>query len=213
MVGKDMSANTVTVAPGTDHPALYTDTLATSSTRFNWIGPPPPELQQVRRRPTGRRAATREGGLLSPVSLICPGLAGLLVDRWCLACWGWLGQAGGSFDCTYRVRYRQPLSRCRVSVEASGASLRVEFGSPQRAVAVGQTVALYDQHGQRCLGGGIISCCGPSYWKQGKPLPDRLTDWTTRGAAQGAQAADEDEQLQEEEEAVGSSSSSSRHSR
>jgi len=47
VVGKDMGTNKVFVAPGTDHPALYTDSLEIFATDFNWIGPCP--LQQVGR--------------------------------------------------------------------------------------------------------------------------------------------------------------------
>ena len=36
---------------------------------------------------------------------------------------------------------------------------RIRFDLPQRAVATGQRVALYD--GERCLGGGGIDHCGP----------------------------------------------------
>ena len=57
-----------------------------------------------------------------------------------------------SFDCKVRIRYRQPLQDCTVSVD--GASLRVDFAKPQRAVSPGQFAVFYD--GDRCLGGAVI---------------------------------------------------------
>ena len=85
----------------------------------------------------------------------------------------------------YRVRYRQPLAGCTVTrlVDASSSSssssssclLRVDFDSPQRAVALKQTLALYA--GERCMGGAPILACGPSYWEQGKELPEERVEW------------------------------------
>lgn len=93
-------------------------------------------------------------------------------------------QAGRPFPCLYRVRYRQPLAPCVVTPDpdAPATHLRVEFGdaAPQRAVAVQQTLALYDQQtgdGVRCLGGGEIAGVGPSYWEMGKALPGDRVDW------------------------------------
>jgi tRNA-uridine 2-sulfurtransferase len=52
-----------------------------------------------------------------------------------------------------KTRYRQADAPCRVrSVGEEG--LDVEFGSPQWAVAPGQSVVLYE--GDACLGGGVI---------------------------------------------------------
>ena len=75
-----------------------------------------------------------------------------------------------SITCSYRVRYRQVLSTSKVSiVEEHGHQckicmisyhhnnnlfvvLHIDFIIPQRAVTLGQTVALYDH--DVCLGGG-----------------------------------------------------------
>ena len=63
------------------------------------------------------------------------------------------GQApAGSFDCTAKFRYRQTDQR--VHVELDGDTMRLTHESPQRAVAPGQSVVLYD--GDYCLGGGVI---------------------------------------------------------
>ena len=56
------------------------------------------------------------------------------------------------FNCTAKVRYRQPDQKCRVVME--GENARVFFEENQRAVTPGQSVVLYD--GEICLGGGII---------------------------------------------------------
>jgi len=55
--------------------------------------------------------------------------------------------------CTAKTRYRQRDQGCRLSALAGGR-VRVDFDSPQRAVAPGQSVVFYD--GTRCLGGGVI---------------------------------------------------------
>lgn len=51
-----------------------------------------------------------------------------------------------------RIRYNQPLQPCHVTI--SNQRVRVVFESPQHAVAIGQSLVLYD--GDICLGGGII---------------------------------------------------------
>lgn len=57
-------------------------------------------------------------------------------------------------ECEVRIRYRQPLQKCRVS-EASDGSINVDFGAPQRAVSPGQFAVFYE--GAECLGGAVIS--------------------------------------------------------
>lgn len=58
--------------------------------------------------------------------------------------------AGGEASVTYqiRVRHRAPLVKARLE----GSVLKME--QPQRAVAAGQSIVVYD--GQVCLGGGIV---------------------------------------------------------
>lgn len=66
---------------------------------------------------------------------------------------------GEALRCSYRVRYRQSLGTCTVAAlpeAGTAARLRIEFDQPQRAVTPGQTVALWDEHGGQCLGGGSI---------------------------------------------------------
>ena len=58
-----------------------------------------------------------------------------------------------SFECTAKVRYRQPDQRCRVEMQGDNAT--VVFENPQRAVTPGQAVVLYD--GDYVAGGGVIT--------------------------------------------------------
>jgi tRNA-specific 2-thiouridylase len=99
VVAKDVSAATVTVARGEDHPALF--------------------------------RAELEAGEASWVSGIAP---------------------TAPFRCEARIRYRQPLQACEVV--PAGDRLRVRFDAPQRAVAPGQFIVLYD--GDEVLGGATI---------------------------------------------------------
>jgi len=52
-----------------------------------------------------------------------------------------------------RVRYRDPRVPLRFEPLAGGTSARVVFETPQRGLASGQVLALYD--GERLLGGAI----------------------------------------------------------
>jgi tRNA-specific 2-thiouridylase len=56
--------------------------------------------------------------------------------------------------CTAQVRHRQADQACEVAVRADGG-LDVHFAEPQRAVAPGQSIVLYD--GDACLGGAVIA--------------------------------------------------------
>ena len=53
-----------------------------------------------------------------------------------------------------RIRHRQPLQPCRIRREPNGTVLAA-FSTPQRAVAAGQYLALYQ--GDECLGCGEIA--------------------------------------------------------
>ena len=54
--------------------------------------------------------------------------------------------------CAAKIRYRQPDQAC--TLHRSGQAYRVDFEAPQRAIAPGQSVVLYQ--GEVCLGGGVI---------------------------------------------------------
>jgi tRNA-uridine 2-sulfurtransferase len=70
--------------------------------------------------------------------------------------------------CTARIRHRQPEQACRVQSLPDGR-IRVTFTMPQRAVAPGQFVCLYD--GDVCLGGGVIETHGRG---QREPARERV---------------------------------------
>ena len=151
--GKDMDRGVVWVAPGTNHPALFCDRLMVEEEGFNWIGGRPRELL-LPLQEAGREGSSGVNSSSSSSSM----------------------PASASLRCEYRVRYRQPLASCTVSrPPLAPGLLRVEFDSPQRAVALKQTLALYA--GERCLGGGAIVEVGPSYWEMGKALPEERVEW------------------------------------
>jgi len=59
-----------------------------------------------------------------------------------------------TIKCKARIRYRQPLENCEVTVLEDG-SLNVKFSAPQRAVTPGQFIVFYD--GDVVLGGAVIT--------------------------------------------------------
>ncbi|MDR2513654.1 MAG: tRNA 2-thiouridine(34) synthase MnmA [Christensenellaceae bacterium] len=59
---------------------------------------------------------------------------------------------GERFRCMAKIRYRQEDQACEVTVKDE--EMRAEFARPQRAVAPGQYLVLYD--GEVCLGGGEV---------------------------------------------------------
>lgn len=56
------------------------------------------------------------------------------------------------FSCDARIRYRQPLEQCDVTVRAN--ELQVSFRRPQRAITPGQAIVFYAK--EICLGGATI---------------------------------------------------------
>jgi tRNA-specific 2-thiouridylase len=61
--------------------------------------------------------------------------------------------AAPPFDCRLRLRHRQPLQDCRITL-IRGNRCRVLFAQPQRAVSPGQAAVFYRR--DECLGGAII---------------------------------------------------------
>ena len=85
----------------------------------------------------------------------------------------WIVEAPKAFPyrCKAKIRYRQPDQDCIITKCEEGR-LYVEFPIPQRAATPRQSIVFYD--GEICLGGAMIEQPGPSYYHQGKPLPDCL---------------------------------------
>ncbi len=64
-------------------------------------------------------------------------------------------QAGKSCQLESRVRYRQPLQKCRIkNIDSKKGTAQIIFEKPQLAVP-GQSLVLYDK--DICLGGGVIA--------------------------------------------------------
>lgn len=57
------------------------------------------------------------------------------------------------FECTAKIRYRQPDQRCLIEREEHGL-LHVRFFEPQRAITPQQSIVFYQ--GKTCLGGALI---------------------------------------------------------
>lgn len=76
------------------------------------------------------------------------------------------------YQCKAKVRYRQQDQNCEIVEDRDGV-LRVRFAVPQRAVTPRQSVVFYD--GDTCLGGAMIDQPGPSYYHQGRLLPDEVS--------------------------------------
>jgi len=64
----------------------------------------------------------------------------------------WINEVPADGKYKIRVRHRAPLINAILTINSDGASLKLE--NPQRAVAAGQSVVIYD--GDVCLGGGIV---------------------------------------------------------
>ncbi|MBC7868833.1 tRNA 2-thiouridine(34) synthase MnmA, partial [Candidatus Saccharibacteria bacterium] len=64
----------------------------------------------------------------------------------------WINETPIEAEYSIRVRHRAPLVKAHLRHEEGGVI--VEFTNPERAVAAGQSVVVYD--GDVCLGGGIV---------------------------------------------------------
>lgn len=67
----------------------------------------------------------------------------------------WIGEPPSVFPfyCQAKIRYRQPDQECSIT-SIEGATAKVAFSVPQRAITPRQAVVFYQ--GPRCLGGGLI---------------------------------------------------------
>ena len=70
--------------------------------------------------------------------------------------WNWIAQPpapGQALRCNARTRYHQPERPATATLLPDGR-VRVDFAAPQRAIAPGQAVVLYN--GESVIGGGTI---------------------------------------------------------
>jgi tRNA-specific 2-thiouridylase len=65
--------------------------------------------------------------------------------------------AGGPVRVRAMTRYRAPLNSALATLDRASATLRLDFEAPERAVAPGQLVALYDEQSDEVLGAATIA--------------------------------------------------------
>ncbi|EQC37902.1 tRNA methyl transferase [Saprolegnia diclina VS20] len=150
VVGKRDEDAAVFIAPGTHHPALFSDEVFVRASAFNWIqGHAPAALTNDGSLRCQYRARYRQ-----PLAHCTISMASM-------------------DDVTSGLSVYQPTA----IAPADEPYLRVQFDVPQRGVAPAQSLVLYEDDGL-CYGGGPILGAGPSYWEQQKPLPSPLFDWS-----------------------------------
>ncbi|KDO26366.1 tRNA methyl transferase [Saprolegnia parasitica CBS 223.65] len=150
VVGKRDEDAAVFIAPGTHHPALFSDEVFVRASAFNWIqGHMPVALAENGRLRCQYRARYRQPLAYCTISMAS-------VD-----------------DVTSGLSVYQPMA----AAPTDEPYLRVQFDVPQRGVSPAQSLVLYEDDGL-CYGGGPILGAGPSYWEQQKPLPSPLFDWS-----------------------------------
>ena len=82
----------------------------------------------------------------------------------------WLGPMPEfPLQCSAKIRYRQQAQPCMIEGFDESGMLQVRFQTPQRAIVSRQSIVFYLE--DHCLGGGMISHRGPSYFESQKPLP------------------------------------------
>lgn len=93
--------------------------------------------------------------------------------------WSWISenfQPSLPLKCFAKSRYRQADQEC-VLMSLDAGVAHIEFAIPQRSLTLRQSVVLYlDLEGERvCLGGGMISAIGKSYFERGLELPETVS--------------------------------------
>eukprot|EP01041_Mallomonas_annulata_P003409 gene3409-6770_t len=203
----------VWVCLGNGHPALYADTLTVAITSsssltnrdgdggggggssFNWIAGRPPRtlLQQLGGGSSGGgggggilrcRARTRHGLPLEPCEVRIVREAAYVSSVPAVSSRNSSLLDNRSNRSTSTSTATELFNTDPTETEASSGLLSIRFLRPQRALTVGQVVALYattsegdpettatetdaDAKGLICLGGGPIATTGPSLWRQG----------------------------------------------
>ena len=131
-----MQGHQVIVCRGSEHPALYKKGAVCPS--FSWVAGARPVWGGREGVEKGKEEGEGEGERKEEAPERA--MAVLECERYRMRC-----------QC--RIRYRSELVDCVVR-KSGGGGVQVEFVEAQKAVAPGQTIALYD--GDVCLGGGAI---------------------------------------------------------
>jgi hypothetical protein len=141
--------HSVTICPGTNHPALYSDCLYIHHIHWLCTEPMYPFYQNGNMRAQCR---IRHLQPLTDCTIV-------VLDR------------------DYRIDGPTPPhtndgdgSNSSSSNIAGGARICVQFDAPLRGITRGQTAVFYIMNGLVCLGSGVIVARGPSYHEQGRPL-------------------------------------------
>lgn len=151
VVGKRKRDHSVIVAPGTKHPALFSDTLFADASEFNWIaGDLPEELRETGRMRCQYRVRYRQELGECTISFVSAGQAKAEASK--LHDWH------------------------DVDTQDNDSYLRVDFDHPQRGVTPQQALVLYRADGL-CYGGGPIACAGETYFERHKELSPDVNDW------------------------------------
>ncbi|KAG0592787.1 hypothetical protein KC19_1G280800 [Ceratodon purpureus] len=151
VVGKNVENNTVFVAPGADHPALFC-TSAVAGDPF-WIsGQPPKVLQDGQPLTCMFKARYRQSLEKCTVCFVDSNTEEAIAES--------MGVAG-----TETTEFASS-SFCRVrhTLDEGKRLLQIRFEDPTRAITPGQALVLYD--GDVCLGASVIAYPGPSLFEQ-----------------------------------------------
>lgn len=151
VVGKRKKDHAVIVAPGTKHPALFSDVLFADAGAFNWIADLlPKELEEKGSMRCQYRVRYRQE--LGECTISFVDKDEVHRDASTMHDWAEDGQ------------------------ELTERYLRVDFDHPQRGVTPQQALVLYREDGM-CYGGGPIACAGQTYFERNKPLSPDVKDW------------------------------------
>ena len=155
-----INVNAVIVAPGSNHPALYRRQARVRASDFCWaLGSPPDALAAPGTEDRSQDRGDRVGG---DDDVAAAGDARGAADKTASSSTA-TSPRSPILRLLARKRHREPLVPCSVRFDAATGDLEATFDEPQRAVTLGQTLALYS--GDACLGGGPVSDYGPTEYE------------------------------------------------
>lgn len=146
VVGKNVAANVVYVASGSDHDALFSSSCVIAD-EF-WVAGRRPSAPTVSER---FHAKARYASPLTPIDVVG-------VNQ---ACRNGDAFRPSAFSATYAPRS---------SGDVQSSSFRVAFNRPERALTPGQALVIYD--GDVCLGGGVVERVGETSFETNKNRTD-----------------------------------------